>query len=96
MMMKMAVKAISPYLNKITDGLDAMASDFGVEECFLMIRKQEVTDSAGKKSSVATLVVLHKNESGLAICQKNGKPAEYPIEKLIDLISGDLSEEDED
>lgn len=94
MVMKMAVKAVAPYLNKITDGLDSMAEQFGVEEAFLMVRKK--VDSSGKAQ--ATLVFMAPQNGSLVVLKdKQGNPAEYPIERLIDLITGDaLEEEDED
>jgi hypothetical protein len=97
MFLKMAIKTVSPYLNKITDGLDAMAKEFGVEECYLMIRKKVIIENNTQKS-IATLMFMSRNQEGglYLLKDKQGNPAEYPIEKLVDLISGESMSEEED
>ncbi len=99
-MMKMAVKAVVPFLGKITEGLDAMAKEFGVSECFLIIRKRQIANDKGTLEWKPILVLMGPTPDGsglMVLTTKDGQPAEYPIEKLVDLISGNkMEEEDED
>jgi hypothetical protein len=96
--MKMAVKAVAPYLGKITEGLDAMAKEYGVPKCFLMIMEKQIPNAAGVLEPKAVIVFMGQGEGGtLQVCNdKEGNPAEYPIERLIDLISGGKIDEDDD
>lgn len=97
--MKMAVKAVAPYLGKITEGLDAMAKEYGVSKCILMIMERQIPNTEGIPEPKAVIVFMGQGEGGtLDVCyDKEGNPAEYPIKKLIDLISGGkIDEGDED
>lgn len=80
----------APHLGKITEGLESMAKEYGVEECFLMVRAQYVFDEKKQEhQKKAVIIFMHYNtESGsLEICKdKEGGKAEYPIEKLFELI----------
>ncbi len=98
-MMKMAVKAVAPYLSKITEGLDAMAKEYGVQKCILMIMERQIPHpQTGVLEPKAVIVFMGQGADGMLIpCQdKEGKSAEYPVEKLIDLIAGGKIEDDEE
>jgi hypothetical protein len=98
-LMKGAIRVVTPYLGKISDGLDAMAKEFGVNECFLMIRTKmipsEKNPSVLEKKPMLVFMAA-ENGSLVTLKDKKGKLAEYPIEKLVELISGGSIEEDED
>jgi hypothetical protein len=97
--MKMAVKAVAPYLGKITEGLDAMAREYNVPKCFLMIMEKQIpNEKSGALENKAVIVFMGQGEGGtLDVCKdKEGKPAEYPIEKILDLIMGEKLDDEDD
>lgn len=95
------MRQIAPYLSKITDGIDAMGKEYGVDECILMIRGKMVPTEKdpSKLEKKAFLVFMSVNPvtKSLEMCRdKNGKPAEYSIEQLPKLFSGGTIGNDDD
>lgn len=86
MFMKMLISQVKPYLGKIPEAIDSMAQEHNVSECIMMIRNEEVS---GKKISTITFMSPNPESGTLEICKKDGKDAIYPIEKLIELMTGE-------
>lgn len=91
MLMKMAMKFVEPHLNKIPTWLEAMAKDFEVEECYLMVRSK--TDADGNK--IPTMVVMGKKDGALIVVKdKEGNNVEYGIESLFGFMSGSTDDDE--
>ncbi len=104
-MMKMLIKSIpqktiESALEKIPLGLDMIAKEYNQEEIFLMIRKKKVFVSETEVKELAFLVIMHNNNGSLAVVEKDGQKAEYPIDRdklqlLLNMFNGSNQEEDD-
>jgi hypothetical protein len=90
---KALMRQVAPMLNKITDGINAMAKEYDVEKCVLMI-SGKTNPKTGKEEAYLTFMSVTAGK--LDICRdKNGNIAEFPIEKLPELLSGGINEDED-
>ncbi len=92
-------KQIEAALEKLPLGLDMIASQFGQEEVFLMIRKKKVAISETEFKEMAFLVIMYNNNGSLAVVEKDGEKCEYPIDRdklqlLISMFNANTEDDD--